>query len=119
MSQRSRILAVTLGLLLLGIVMAGCGSAPVAENWPGLSVYGNTVYVTSGTPQKVYMLNAETGATNGTFSPADDPKGAVYWSPVTEVDGVAYVGVSEPQEEKAGLYAFDPQTGQVLSLIHI
>jgi outer membrane protein assembly factor BamB len=112
--QRSRLFAVSVGLLLFVIVMAGCGSAPVAENWPGLSVYGDTVYVTSGTPQQIYMLDAESGALKGTFLPPGEHRGAIYWSPVTEAEGVAYVGFSEPQEENAGLYAFDPQTGQGL-----
>ena len=35
-------------LLLLGTVLTGCGSAPVSQNWPGLTVDGDTVYAISG-----------------------------------------------------------------------
>jgi outer membrane protein assembly factor BamB len=94
------------------IVLAGCGGTPIAENWPGLTVDGDTVYVISGSPQQVYMLDAETGAQKGTFMPSGDPKPPLYWSPVEVGDGLAFVGFAEPQSSIAAMYAFDPETGQ-------
>jgi outer membrane protein assembly factor BamB len=99
-------------LLLLGVVLSGCGAAPVAENWPGLTLNGDTIYVISGSPQQVYMLDAETGVQKGTFMPTGERKGVAYWSPVTVGGDLAFVGFAEPQSEIAGLYAFDPETGQ-------
>ena len=103
-----------LGLLLLGILLAGCGAAPVAENWPGLTLDGNTLYAISGAPQQVYMIDAETGMQKGTFLPQNVERGIYYWSPVTVGGGTAFVGFGDTQNLTAGLYAFDPQTGQEL-----
>ncbi|MFC2015777.1 PQQ-binding-like beta-propeller repeat protein [Chloroflexota bacterium] len=115
MTQQSRVLGAALLLLLLIIVLAGCGGAPVAQNWPGLTIDGDTVYVISGAPQQVYMLDAETGTQKGTFIPeGEPPKGAVYWSPVEVGDGLAFVGFAEPQNSTAAMYAFDPATGEEL-----
>jgi outer membrane protein assembly factor BamB len=80
-------------------------------------VAGDTVYVISGSPQQVYMLDAETGAQKGTFMPQGEHKGVVYWSPVTVADvpsgsDLAFVGFADSQSRVAGLYAFDPETGQ-------
>ena len=111
MTQTTRVIGAALLLVLMMIFLAGCGAAPVAENWPGLTVDGDTVYVISGTPQQVYMLDAETGAQKGTFMPAGEPKGARYWSPVTVGDGLAFVGFAEPQSSVAMMYAFDLETG--------
>jgi serine/threonine-protein kinase len=102
-------------LLLLGTVLSACGGAPVSQNWPGLTVDGDTVYAISGAPQEVYMLDAETGAVKNTFMPqgVGDSKGAVnYWSPVTVGDGLAFVGFFQAKSEVNGLYAFDPESGQ-------
>lgn len=101
-------------LLLLGIVLSACGAAPVAQNWPGLTVAGDTVYVISGVPQRVYMLDAETGMQEGSFIPQGEHKGILYWSPVTVGGDLAFVGFAEPQEGLYGLYAFDPATGNEL-----
>jgi outer membrane protein assembly factor BamB len=101
-------------LLLLGFVLSGCGAAPVAQNWPGLTVAGDTVYVISGLPQKVFMLDAETGTQKGTFIPQGEHAGVLYWSPVTVGGDLAFVGFAEPQEKVFGLYAFDPATGNEL-----
>ncbi len=121
MTQRSRIIAAAAGLLLLGVVLSACGAAPVAQTWPGLTLDGNTIYVISDQPQRVYMLDAETGEPQGTFPPTwlelvndDQPKGVVYWSPVTVGEGVAFVGFSDTGAGTAGLYAFDPETGREL-----
>jgi outer membrane protein assembly factor BamB len=103
-----------LGLLLLGLVLAGCGSVPVAENWPGLSLEGDMLYAISGMPQKVYLIDAETGQQRATFMPQDVENGIYYWSPVTVGGGTAFVGFGDTQNLTAGLYAFDPQTGQEL-----
>jgi len=102
-------------LLLLGTVLSGCGSAPVSQNWPGLTVDGDTVYAISGAPQEVYILDAETGAVKATFLPQGlgDSRGAVnYWSPVTVGDGLAFVGFFQEKSNANGLYAFDPETGE-------
>lgn len=102
-----------MGLLLLGVLLSACGAAPVAQNWPGLTVTDDTVYVISGVPQQVYMLDAETGVQKATFMPAGDFKNAaVYWSPVAVGGGLAFAGFAEPQSQVAGLYAFDVATGQ-------
>ena len=115
MTQRSRMIGAVIVLLLLGTVLTGCGSAPVSQNWPGLTVDGDTVYAISGAPQEVYILDAETGAVKATFLPQglEDSRGAVnYWSPVTVGDGLAFVGFFQEKSNANGLYAFDPETGQ-------
>jgi outer membrane protein assembly factor BamB len=115
LTQRSRMIGAVIVLLLLGVVLTGCGAAPVSQNWPGLTVDGDTVYVISGAPQEVYILDAETGAVKSTFMPtgAGDSRGAVnYWSPVTVADGLAFVGFFQQKSEANGLYAIDAETGQ-------
>lgn len=121
MTQRSRVIAAALGLLLLALVLSACGAAPVAETWPGLTVDDGIVYAISGQPAKVYMLDAETGTVKQTFPQSwlelvgdQSPKGVVYWSPVTVGEGQAFVGFSDTGAGTAGLYAFDPQTGTEL-----
>jgi outer membrane protein assembly factor BamB len=99
-------------LFLLGIVLSACGAAPVAENWPGLTVYGDTVYAISGMPQQVYMLDAETLTPTGTFPPPVEGRGVPYWSPVTVGGDLAFVGFAIAGDGNAALYAFDPETGQ-------
>jgi outer membrane protein assembly factor BamB len=101
-------------LLLLGFVLSACGATPVAQNWPGLTVAGDTVYLITGSPQKVYILDAETGMQKGTFMPSGEFKGVLYWSPVTVGGDLAFVGFAELQSKTAGLYAFDPATGSEL-----
>lgn len=103
-----------MGLLLLGVLLSACGAAPVAQTWPGLTVEGDTVFVISGAPQQVYMLDVETGIQKSTFVPPGEHKGVLYWSPVTVGDGVAYVGFADTGAGFAGLYAFDPGIGQEL-----
>jgi outer membrane protein assembly factor BamB len=111
----------------LGIVLSACGGTPVAQYWPGITLADDTIYVISGTPQKVYMLEAETGIQKGTFSPASDSRGTVWWSPVTVAEGLAFVGFTETGggggglfgsrgggSGTAGLFVFDPETGQEL-----
>lgn len=112
LTQRSRLIGAVVGLLLLGVVLSSCGAAPVAQNWPGLTVDGNTVYAISGLPQQVYMLDAERGTQKGTFMPQGEHRGVVYWSPVTLGGGLAFAGFAEDGAKIAGLYAFDPETGQ-------
>lgn len=112
MTQRGRVLGAVIGLLLLAVLLSACGAAPVAQNWPGLTVEGGTVYAISGAPQQVYMLDAETGVVKQTFAPKVEPKGVPYWSPVTLGGGLAFVGYAEDGGQNAGLFAFDPETGQ-------
>lgn len=112
MTQRSRVFGAVVGLLLLGVVLSACGAAPVAQNWPGLTVEGDTVYAISGLPQQVYMLDAETAIQKATFMPQGEHRGVVYWSPVTLGEDLAFVGFAEDGAGIAGLYAFDPETGQ-------
>ena len=107
-------LGAVLVLLLLGVVVSACGSSPVAQNWPGLTLAGDRIYVISGTPQQVYILDAETGVQQATFMPQGEYKGVVYWSPVEVGGGMAFVGFAEDGSGTAGLYAFDPETGQEL-----
>ena len=102
-------------LLLIGAVLSGCGAAPIPQNWPGLTVEGDTVFAISGAPQEVYILDAETGSTKATFVPLGlgDSRGAInYWSPVTVGGGLAYAGFFQEKSSANGLYAFDPETGQ-------
>ena len=112
MSQRIRVFGAVTALFLLGVVLSACGSAPVAQNWPGLTLAEGTLYVISGSPQRVYMLDPETGGQRAIFLPPGEQKGAPYWSPVTVGEGLAFVGFAEPQAGTVGLYAFDPETGQ-------
>ena len=114
MTQKSRVIGAVVALLLLGFVLSACGATPVAQNWPGLTVAGDTVYLISGLPQKVFMLDAETGTQKGAFIPQGEHSGVLYWSPVTEGGDLAFVGFAEPQEKVFGLYAFDPATGSEL-----
>ena len=121
MTQRSRIILAAVGLLLLGVLLSACGGAPPAQTWPGLTLDGNTLYAISGQPQKVYMVDAETGTQKQAFPQdwttligAQQPRGVVYWSPVAVGDGVAFVGFADATAKLAGLYAFDPNTGQTL-----
>ena len=109
-------------LLLLSVLVSACGSAVPASNWPGLTVAGGTVYAITGLPQKVYMVDAETGVQKGMFMPAASAafKGQTFWwSPVTvgEVtvgEETAFVGFASPTDKVAGLFAFNPATGQEL-----
>ncbi len=110
MTKQRPIVGAALGLLLIGLLLSACGTVPVAETWPGLTVADGTVYVIGGTPQQVYLLDAENGTQKGTFIPAGEHRGVVYWSPVTVGGGRAFVGFSEPQAGVYGLYAFDPTT---------
>lgn len=112
MTQRSRIPGAAVLLLLLTILLSSCGATPVAQNWPGLTVSETTVYVISGTPQQVYLLNVETGVQQGSFSPQGNHRGILYWSPVATGNDLAFVGFSDSQAKVHGLYAFDPQTQQ-------
>ena len=109
MTRRSRIVGAGL-LLLLVAVLSACGAQPVAQNWPGLTVGGGRVYVISGLPQQVYILDAETGTQQATFVPSGGEAGLPYWSPVTLGGDLAFVGFAESQSGTAGLYAFDPET---------
>ena len=111
---RTASVGAALGLLLLSIILSACGGTPAALNWPGLTLAGDTIYVISGSPQKVYMLDAETGAQKGTFMPQGEFKGTVWWSPVTVGDGLAFVGFADSNAKAAALYVFDPETGQEL-----
>ncbi|MGC9336326.1 MAG: PQQ-binding-like beta-propeller repeat protein, partial [Anaerolineae bacterium] len=111
MIRRGRFVGAGL-LLLLVVVLSSCGAQPVAQNWPGLSVGGGRVYVISGSPQQVYILNAETGVQEAAFLPQGEHTGVLYWSPVTLGGDLAFVGFADSQNGNAGLYAFDPVTGQ-------
>lgn len=114
MTQRSRIIAAALGLLLLAMALTACGQTPVAQTWPGLTLDGNTLYVISGAPQQVYMLDAATGSQKGTFTPKGEYKGVLYWSPVTVGGDLAFVGFADTGAGTADLYVFDPETGSEL-----
>ena len=112
MRQRSQLVGVAAVLLLLAFVLSACaGATPVAENWPGLTVNGGSVYVISGAPQQVYIVDAETGTQQRTFVPDRELQGALYWSPVTLGGDLAFVGFADSASGSAGLYAFDPATG--------
>ena len=82
------------------------------KHWPGLSVIDGNLYVISGQPQQVYILDAETGVQQGTFAPAGERREPTYWSPVAVGENLAYVGFSDPQSQVHGLYAFDPESRQ-------
>ena len=101
-----------MGLLLLTVILSACGGTPVAQNWPGLTLDDGTIYAISGLPQQVFMLDAENGTVKGTFSPVSEPKGTIWWSPVTVGGGSAFVGFTQSDTEASALYAFDPETGQ-------
>jgi len=105
-----------IALLLLGSLLSACGAAPLAQTWPGLTVADGVVYAISGLPQKVYMLDAETGAQKATFMPTGTFRGQTfYWSPVIVGGETAFVGFSSPRPDSLyGLFAFDPATGQEL-----
>ena len=113
MTKRSRVIGAAISLLLLSVVLSACGAVPVAENWPGLTVTDEAVYVISGSPQQVYILDAETGVQKATFTPQAEQRGIVYWSPVAVGGGLAFVGYADSTARgSAGLYAFDAATGQ-------
>lgn len=115
MTKRIRMVGAVLLLLLVGLVLSACGSAPIAQNWPGLTADGDNVYAITGAPQEVHILDAETGTVKATFMPqgVDDSAAAVnYWSAVTVGDGLAFVGFFRDRSEVSGLYAIDPETGQ-------
>jgi outer membrane protein assembly factor BamB len=114
LTQWSRVLGAAIGLLLLSVVLSACGAAPVAQNWPGLTVADETVSVISGSPQQVYILDAKTGTQKATFMPQAAPRGIFYWSPVIVGGNLAFVGFADSQSRTSGLYAFDPGTGQEL-----
>lgn len=115
MTKRIRLVGAGLILLLVGLVLTACGGALSVQNWPGLSVEGDTVYAITGVPQQVYILDAETGVEKGTFMPQGVEARAAavsYWSPVTVGGGLAFVGFYQDRSDANGLYAFDPATGQ-------
>ena len=115
MIKSSRVWGAAVALLLLGSLLSGCGAAPLSQTWPGLTVTDGIVYAISGTPQKVYMLDAATGMQKATFMPTGTIKGQTfYWSPVTVGGGTAFVGFSSQQDKLYGLFAFDPVSGQEL-----
>jgi outer membrane protein assembly factor BamB len=94
------------------VFLSACGASPVSENWPGLTVEDSMVYVISGLPQRVYMVDADTGQQQGSFSPVSESRGVLLWSPVTVGGDLAYVGFGDSGQGVSGLYAFDPETGQ-------
>ena len=112
MTQRRRVVGAAVVLLLLGMVLSACGAAPVAQDWPDLTVDGGVVYVISGSPQRVYLLDAKTGVQKTSFVPQPEPSGARYWSPVAVGGDLAFVGFGVQEAKTFGLYAFDPLTGQ-------
>jgi outer membrane protein assembly factor BamB len=108
-----RVWGAALGLLLLGSLLSACGAAPLPQNWPGLTVADGTVYAISGAPQRVYLLDAETGAQKATFMPSGTFRGQTfYWSPVAVGGDTAFVGFASQADKFYGLFAFDPTTGQ-------
>jgi len=110
-----RVWGAAVALLLLGSLVSACGAAPVAQNWPGLTVAGGIVYAISGAPQVVYLLDAETGVQKATFMPTGTFRGQTfYWSPVTIGGETAFVGFASQSDKFYGLFAFDPTTGQEL-----
>ncbi|MBN1661228.1 MAG: PQQ-binding-like beta-propeller repeat protein [Anaerolineae bacterium] len=111
--QRSRVLGVGMVLLLLTLILSACGSAPVPQDWPSLTVDGDFVYVVRGAPRQVYVLDAANGTEQGqTFAPLGNTNGLVYGSPVTLGGGLGFVGFAEEQTGTANLYAFDLATRQ-------
>jgi outer membrane protein assembly factor BamB len=113
--KNSRVWGAAVALLLLGSLLSACGAAPLPQNWPGLTVADGVVYANSGSPQRVYMLDSETGVQKATFMPTGTFRGQLYyWSPVTVGDEMAFVGFASPQDKLYGLFAFDPLTGQEL-----
>lgn len=108
-----------MALLLLGSLLSACGTAPLAQTWPGLTVADGIVYAISGTPQQVYLLDAATGMQKAAFMPGSLRGQTFYWSPVTVGDETAFVGFASPQDKFAGLFAFDPVTGQELWRVQI
>lgn len=120
MIKGGRVWGVAIVLLLLGSLLSACGTAPLAQTWPGLTVADGIVYAISGTPQQVYLLDAATGMQKATFTPSGSLRGQTfYWSPVTVGDETAFVGFASPQDKFAGLFAFDPVTGQELWRVQI
>jgi outer membrane protein assembly factor BamB len=114
--KRSRVWGAALALLSLGFLLSACGSVPMAQNWPGLTVADGVVYAISGSPSQVYMLDAETGVSKGAFITQSQGKyaGVLYWSPVTVADGIAFAGLasSSAKDKFSALIAFDAKTGQ-------
>jgi outer membrane protein assembly factor BamB len=107
-----------MGLLLLALILSACGGAPVPQNWPGLTLADDTIYVISGLPQKVYMLDASNGTEKGTFAVSEEQGVTTWWSPVTVGGDLAFVGYTElrtgfltADAGQTSLYAFDPETG--------
>jgi outer membrane protein assembly factor BamB len=114
LTQRSHVLGAAVVLLLLGVSLSACGAAAVPQNWPGLTEADTTIYAISGTPQKVFLLNADSGAQEGTLFPQGSFTGVLYWSPVTIANGSAYSGFSDSQTREYALYAFDLATQKEL-----
>jgi eukaryotic-like serine/threonine-protein kinase len=112
LTRRGRRIGAGLLLLLVVALLSACGAQPVAQNWPGLTVGGGRVYVITGAPQQVYILDAESGDQLATFAPSGEQAGLPYWSPVELGGDLAFVGYAEAQSGTAGMYAFDPETGQ-------
>src|SRR5690606_14696563 len=89
--KRSRLWGAAVALLLLGSLLSACGTAPLAQTWPGLTVADGIVYAISGTPQQVYLLDAATGMQKAAFMPGSLRGQTFYWSPVTVGDETAFV----------------------------
>ena len=111
-----RRIGAAIGLLMVIVVLSGCGAAMPMQDWPGITVADGVVYAITGTTQQVTMLDAATGAAKGGFMPDDvDVRGStLYWSPVAIGDEAAFVGFGADTKRYFALYAFNPDTGQKL-----
>ncbi len=73
-----KIYLVFLPLLLASFVLSACVGGAVASSWPGLTVSGETAYVSFG--QYVYAVNLADGSENWRF-PAQPIRSATFFAP--------------------------------------
>ena len=90
LTQRSRMLGAVFVLLLLGMVLSACGSSPVAQNWPGLTLAGDTLYVISGITAAGLYAGCRNRRPKGTFVPQARTRASSIGARSRWADGMAY-----------------------------
>jgi outer membrane protein assembly factor BamB len=115
-AKKLRLWQVALLLLVLSVLLAGCGSSSsraimTGASWPGITVHDDTIYMAfeSG----VYAIDPETSEAAWVFSPSSGRRGFLsgpaqtFFAPPAAADELVVV-----TDYVNSLYALDPATGR-------